>query len=114
MKHLYDDHFSDPIIPKKEAFIKSKYLHMAYTIRPLRDEESTSLDLNRQLWACVRTSRVETTLRLLALGADPNYSESEKGICPLHVAAKEGQMLQAELLWIVRRYSLYMPYILNF
>jgi ankyrin repeat protein len=91
---------SDPVIPKKETFIKAKYLNLAYTIRPSKDEENTLLDLNRQLWSCVRTSHVETTLRLLALGADPNYSDSEKGNCPLHIAAKEGQMLQAELLWI--------------
>lgn len=48
----------------------------------------------------VRTSRVETTLRLLALGADANYSDPEKGNCPMHIAAKEGQSLQAELLFI--------------
>jgi hypothetical protein len=89
--------FSDPIIPKKETFIKAKYLHMSYTIRSSKDENNTALDLNRQLWACVRTSHVETTLRLLALGADANYSDPEKGNCPLHVAANENQMLQVSV-----------------
>lgn len=75
-------------------------MNLAYTIRPSKDEENTLLDLNRQLWSCVRTNHVEISLRLLALGADPNYSDPEKGNCPLHIAAKEGQMLQSELLWI--------------
>lgn len=69
---------------------------MAYTIRPAKDEDNSALDLNKQLWSCVRTSRVETTLRLLALGADPNWSDPEKGNCPLHIAAKENQMLQVK------------------
>lgn len=44
--------FSDPVIPKKETFIKAKYLNLAYTIRSSKDEENTLLDLNRQLWSC--------------------------------------------------------------
>ena len=40
----------------------------------------------------------ETTLRLLSLGADPNYLHPEKGTAPLHVAAKAGQILQIEVL----------------
>jgi ankyrin repeat protein len=100
VKHLFIHLLSsDPVIPKKESFIKAKYLSLAYTIR-LPNEENMLMDLNRQLWSCVRTSHVETTLRLLALGAEPNYADSEKGNTPLHVAAKEGQTLQAELLWI--------------
>lgn len=38
--------------------------------------------------------------RFLALGADPNYADPEKGNTPLHVAAKENQQLQVELLWV--------------
>lgn len=38
--------------------------------------------------------------RLLALGACPNYVDPEKGNSPLHIAAKEGQELQVELLWL--------------
>ena len=43
---------------------------------------------------------METTLRLLALGADPNYADAERGNSPLHIAAKENQALQVELLCI--------------
>ncbi|KAL3103436.1 hypothetical protein niasHS_002622 [Heterodera schachtii] len=90
---------NDPIIPKKEAFITAKYAQLAFAIRPAKDEFNVD-DLNRQLWSCVRTAHVETALRLLALGACPNYADTEKGNTPLHVAAKEGQHLQAELLWL--------------
>uniref|UniRef100_A0A914H567 Arf-GAP domain-containing protein n=1 Tax=Globodera rostochiensis TaxID=31243 RepID=A0A914H567_GLORO len=89
---------NDPTIPKKEAFIMTKYVQLAFAIRPAKDEFSVD-DLNRQLWSCVRTAHIETALRLLALGACPNYADPEKGNTPLHVAAKEGQELQVELLW---------------
>lgn len=36
----------------------------------------------------------------MALGADPNYVDLDKGNSSLHIAAKEGQALQVELLWI--------------
>jgi hypothetical protein len=36
---------------------------------------------NRQLWSCVRTGHVETALRLLALGASPNFMD--QGDTPL-------------------------------
>ncbi|GMR60918.1 hypothetical protein PMAYCL1PPCAC_31113, partial [Pristionchus mayeri] len=92
---------SDPVFPTKEAFIKAKYVDQAYTIRQGKDDDPVNVeDLNRQLWSCVRAPHVDTTLRLLVLGADPNYSDTEKGNTPLHVAAKEGQLLQVELLAI--------------
>lgn len=91
----------DPVLPIKENFIKAKYAQSAFTLRPSKDDGPISQDdLNRQLWSCVRTSHVETTLRLLASGADPNYADPEKHNAPLHIAAKEGQSLQVELLWI--------------
>jgi len=31
-------YFSDPIIPKKEAFINDKYVRLLYAIRPAKDE----------------------------------------------------------------------------
>uniref|UniRef100_A0A1I7Z0M7 Arf-GAP domain-containing protein n=1 Tax=Steinernema glaseri TaxID=37863 RepID=A0A1I7Z0M7_9BILA len=88
---------SDAVIPTKENFIKTKYSQLLFTLKPSRDETSLD-DLNRQLWSCVRTDRVETTLRLLALGADVHYADPEKQNTPLHVAAKENQPLQVELL----------------
>ncbi|KAL3982297.1 putative GTPase activating protein for Arf family protein [Acanthocheilonema viteae] len=91
----------DPVLPIKENFIKAKYAQMAFALRPAKDDNCISQDdLNRQLWSCVRTSHVETTMRLLALGADPNYIDPEKHNAPLHISAKENQALQVELLWI--------------
>ncbi|GMT36341.1 hypothetical protein PFISCL1PPCAC_27638, partial [Pristionchus fissidentatus] len=92
---------SDPVFPTKEIFIKAKYVDQAYTIRQGKDDGPINIeDLNRQLWSCVRAPHVDTTLRLLVLGADPNYADHEKHNTPLHVAAKEGQLLQVELLAI--------------
>ncbi|EJD76064.1 GTP-ase activating protein for Arf containing protein, variant [Loa loa] len=91
----------DPVLPIKENFIKAKYAQMAFALRPAKDDNCISQDdLNRQLWSCVRTSHVETTMRLLAMGADPNYIDPEKHNAPLHISAKENQALQVELLWI--------------
>ncbi|KAF8353597.1 git-1 [Pristionchus pacificus] len=92
---------SDPVFPTKETFIKAKYVDQAYTIRQGKDDDPVNVeDLNRQLWSCVRAPHVDTTLRLLVLGADANYYDPEKHNTPLHVAAKEGQLLQVELLFI--------------
>uniref|UniRef100_A0A670ZLF8 GIT ArfGAP 1 n=1 Tax=Pseudonaja textilis TaxID=8673 RepID=A0A670ZLF8_PSETE len=52
----------------------------------------------QQLHSSVRTGNLETCLRLLSLGAQANFFHPEKGTTPLHVAAKAGQVLQAELL----------------
>lgn len=52
----------------------------------------------QQLHSSVRTGNLETCLRLLSLGAQANFFHPEKGTTPLHVAAKAGQTLQAELL----------------
>lgn len=39
---------------------------MAFALRPSKDDNCISQDdLNRQLWSCVRTSHVETTMRYL-------------------------------------------------
>ncbi|XP_033979089.1 ARF GTPase-activating protein GIT2b isoform X4 [Trematomus bernacchii] len=69
---------------------------------PCREDDSvTAKDLSKQLHSSVRTGNLETCLRLLSLGAQANFfhpGEQEKGNTPLHIAAKAGQMLQAELL----------------
>lgn len=91
----------DPVLPTKETFIKSKYVDLAFTLKPSKDDDPVSSDdLNKQLWASVRTSHVDTALRLMAMGADPNYADPETGNTPLHVAAKENQPMQAELLFV--------------
>lgn len=70
------------MIPKKERFITAKYEQTAYAIRPSKDEQLTLEDLNRQLWSCVRTSHVETTLRYST--SIQKWSE-KLNRCTLHV-----------------------------
>uniref|UniRef100_A0A8C9VSS1 G protein-coupled receptor kinase interacting ArfGAP 2b n=1 Tax=Scleropages formosus TaxID=113540 RepID=A0A8C9VSS1_SCLFO len=89
-----------PNLPNKAEFIKAKYQMLAFVHRmPCRDDDSfTAKDLSKQLHSSVRTGNLETCLRLLSLGAQANFFHPEKGNTPLHVAAKAGQVSQAELL----------------
>ncbi len=48
----------------------------------------------------VRTPNLETSLRLLSQGADPNYFHPEKNSTPLSVASRAGQVCQIELLLV--------------
>lgn len=59
--------------PVKADFIKAKHQHLAFILRPSKEECCTEEELNRQLHSSVRTSNLETSLRLLAQGANPNY-----------------------------------------
>ncbi|XP_070402601.1 ARF GTPase-activating protein GIT2a isoform X5 [Nothobranchius furzeri] len=90
----------DKLHPNKSEFIRAKYQMLAFVHRmPCReDDSSTAKDLSKQLHSCARTGNLETCLRLLSLGAQANFFNPEKGNTPLHVAAKEGQISQAELL----------------
>ncbi|XP_076019841.1 ARF GTPase-activating protein GIT2-like isoform X2 [Genypterus blacodes] len=90
----------DKVHPTKTEFIKAKYQMLAYVHRmPCREDDSaTAKDLSKQLHSSVRTGNLETCLRLLSLGAQANFFHPEKGNTPLHIAAKAGQLLQAELL----------------
>lgn len=88
----------DPVHPVKAEFIKAKHQHLAFILRPNKEESCSEEELSRQLHSSVRTSNLETSLRLLAQGANPNYFYKEKGTTPLHVAARVGQTLQVELL----------------
>ncbi|XP_061731722.1 ARF GTPase-activating protein GIT2-like isoform X2 [Nerophis ophidion] len=90
----------DRVHPNKTEFIKAKYQMLAYVHRmPCREDDSvTAKDLSKQLHSSVRTGNLETCLRLLSLGAQANFFHPEKGNTPLHIAAKAGQLLQAELL----------------
>ncbi|NXN04416.1 GIT1 protein, partial [Sylvia borin] len=80
--------------------IRAKYQMLAFVHKlPCRDDDGvTAKDLSKQLHSSVRTGNLETCLRLLSLGAQANFFHPEKGTTPLHVAAKAGQILQAELL----------------
>ncbi|KAL2091836.1 hypothetical protein ACEWY4_011634 [Coilia grayii] len=88
----------DKVHPNKAEFIKAKYQMLAFVHRmPCRDDDScTAKDLSKQLHSSVRTGNLETCLRLLSLGAQANFFHPEKGNTPLHVAAKAGQVSQAE------------------
>uniref|UniRef100_A0A6Q2YW57 Arf-GAP domain-containing protein n=1 Tax=Esox lucius TaxID=8010 RepID=A0A6Q2YW57_ESOLU len=90
----------DKIHPTKSEFIRSKYQMLSFVHKlPCRDDDGvTTKDLSKQLHSSVRTGSLETCLRLLSLGAQANFFHPEKGTTPLHVAAKAGQVLQAELL----------------
>nr|XP_046203864.1 ARF GTPase-activating protein GIT2a isoform X9 [Oncorhynchus gorbuscha] len=92
----------DKVHPNKTEFIKAKYQMLAFVHRmPCRDDDSfTAKDLSKQLHSSVRTGNLETCLRLLSLGAQANFFHPEKGNTPLHVAAKAGQLFQAELLTV--------------
>ncbi|KRZ80208.1 Adenylosuccinate lyase [Trichinella papuae] len=95
----------DPLYPVKAEFIRAKYQDLAFSLRRSKDEtmpmDLQLDDLNRQLNSCVRTNHVETTLRLLVLGADPSgFMDPDSGATPVHVAAREGQSLQVELLFL--------------
>ncbi|XP_063051112.1 ARF GTPase-activating protein GIT2a isoform X3 [Engraulis encrasicolus] len=92
----------DKVHPNKAEFIKAKYQMLAFVHRmPCRDDDScTAKDLSKQLHSSVRTGNLETCLRLLSLGAQANFFHPEKGNSPLHVAAKAGQVSQAELLTV--------------
>ncbi|XP_053325246.1 ARF GTPase-activating protein GIT2 isoform X6 [Spea bombifrons] len=90
----------DKVHPNKAEFIRAKYQMLAFVHRlPCRDDD-TAKDLSKQLHSSVRTGNLETCLRLLSLGAQANFFNPEKGSTPLHVAAKAGQILQAELLTV--------------
>lgn len=88
----------DLLHPIKEDFIRAKHQQLAFILRPSKEEFCTEEEICRQLHSSVRTTNLETSLRLLAQGADPNYFYKEKGTTPLHVAARAGQSLQLELL----------------
>ncbi|KAK0138109.1 ARF GTPase-activating protein GIT2 [Merluccius polli] len=92
----------DRLHPNKTEFIKAKYQMLAFVHRmPCREDDSfTAKDLSKQLHSSVRTGNLETCLRLLSLGAQANFFHPEKGNTPLHVAAKAGQVSQAELLTV--------------
>lgn len=89
----------DPLNPTKADFIRAKHQMLAFIYRPNKDDKQTvEGDISKQLHSCVRTANLETCLKLLSLGADPNFFHPEKGICPIHVAARAGQCSQVELL----------------
>uniref|UniRef100_A0A182RJF3 Arf-GAP domain-containing protein n=1 Tax=Anopheles funestus TaxID=62324 RepID=A0A182RJF3_ANOFN len=93
----------DAVHPTKADFIRAKHVQLAYVLKPtFQAEEGSSLELelSKQLHASVRAGNLETSLRLLVQGADPNFYHEDKGSTPLHVAVKSGQLSQIELLLV--------------
>lgn len=117
----------DPLHPTKAEFIRAKHVNLSFILKPNQletdDNVNLEIELSKQLHASVRSGNLETSLRLLVQGADPNYfhevslalrivesqfreqvtvpfhySSQEKGSTPLQVAAKFGQASQIELL----------------
>ncbi|XP_041349002.1 ARF GTPase-activating protein GIT2-like [Gigantopelta aegis] len=88
----------DPLHPNKSDFIRAKYQFLSFVNKHKDSDVSSIDDVSKELHSSVRTNNVETCLRLLSKGADPNYFHMEKGNCPLHIAAQAGQSSQMELL----------------
>uniref|UniRef100_A0A0X3PBX0 Arf-GAP domain-containing protein n=1 Tax=Schistocephalus solidus TaxID=70667 RepID=A0A0X3PBX0_SCHSO len=84
-----------PLHTEKSEFIREKYLFNGFFKRPQVVHPD---DLNMQLHASVRTAVLETSLYLLALGANPNFIHPTKGTSPVHVACQYEQVGQLELL----------------
>jgi len=92
---------TDALHPNKAEFIRSKHQLLSFVYKPAKDTEVvTESELSKQLHSSVRTPNLETSLRLLSQGADPNYFHPEKNSTPLAVAGKAGQAFQVELLLV--------------
>ncbi|RWS24017.1 G protein-coupled receptor kinase-interactor 2-like isoform CRA_a, partial [Leptotrombidium deliense] len=89
----------DALHPTKEDFIRSKYQNLTF-INRVHSTEETQTEINEQLHSSVRTPNLKTSLRLLILGANPNFVHPEKGNTPLIVSTKCGLILQVELLLV--------------
>lgn len=63
----------------KSQFIRAKHVNLEFVLKPnLQSDEANGLEteLSKQLHASVRSSNLETSLRLLVQGADPNFVSS--------------------------------------
>lgn len=71
----------DPLHPTKAEFIRAKHVNLSFILKPSPQQidenggNSANLEseLSKQLHASVRSANLETSLRLLVQGADPNY-----------------------------------------
>jgi G protein-coupled receptor kinase interacting protein 2 len=50
-----------------------KHQELKFVLRSCKEESCSEEELSRQLHSSVRTGNLETSLRLLAQGANPNY-----------------------------------------
>lgn len=68
----------DPLHPTKAEFIQAKHVNLSFVLKPnvqqLEDGAANlEIELSKQLHASVRSANLETSLRLLVQGADPNF-----------------------------------------
>lgn len=67
----------DPLHPTKAEFIQAKHVNLSYILKPNGQHEdgaaNLEIELSKQLHASVRSANLETSLRLLVQGADPNF-----------------------------------------
>lgn len=72
-------------IQVKSQFIKAKHVNLEFILKPtLQSDDAANLEveLSKQLHASVRSGNLETSLRLLVQGADPNFIH--EGMSSLH------------------------------
>lgn len=75
----------DPLHPTKAEFIQAKHVNLSFVLKPnlqQLDEGAANLEieLSKQLHASVRSGNLETSLRLLVQGADPNFYHEVSGV----------------------------------
>lgn len=70
----------DPLHPTKAEFIRAKHVNLSFILKPNPQQVdgdggpvNLEIELSKQLHASVRSANLETSLRLLVQGADPNY-----------------------------------------
>lgn len=70
----------DPLHPTKAEFIRAKHVNLSFILKPNPQQVdgdgspvNLEQELSKQLHASVRSANLETSLRFLVQGADPNY-----------------------------------------
>lgn len=68
----------DALHPTKADFIQAKHVNLSFILKPNAQQLEDSAanlenELSKQLHASVRSANLETSLRFLVQGADPNY-----------------------------------------
>lgn len=70
----------DPLHPTKAEFIRAKHVNLSFILKPNPQQVdgdtgpmNFETEISKQLHASVRSANLETSLRLLVQGADPNY-----------------------------------------
>lgn len=68
----------DPLHPTKAEFIRAKHVNLSFILKPSVQQfedgnTDLEIELSKQLHASVRSANLETSLRLLVQGADPNF-----------------------------------------